>query len=99
MRLPNVVAAWGQTREVAQAVEVREQVSVDELLISALLRQARGNSGTPISAQVTGALESCAGLVGHAFAAAEVHGPELGNLGAVARDYADDRAGVDSARR
>ena len=99
MRLPNVVAAWGQTREVAQAVEVREQVSVDQLLISALLRQARGNSGTPISAQVTGALESCAGLVGHAFAAAEVHGPEWATSALSPRDYADDRAGVDSAWR
>ena len=74
-----VVTAWDnghRTREVAPAVEVREQVGYTDALVSALLRQVRGNNGTPITAQVTGALESCAGLVGHAFAAAEVHGPE-----------------------
>ena len=57
-------------------LETRADSSYTDALVSALQRNAQGRVANPSSPYATGALETCAGLVGRAFAAAEITGPE-----------------------
>ena len=51
--------------------------SYTDALVSALQRHSQGRVANPSSPYATAALETCAGLVCRAFAAAEITGPEI----------------------
>ena len=63
------------SRLVSEELETRES-SYTDALVSALQRNAQGRTANPAAPTATAALETCVGLVGRAFAAAEVGGPE-----------------------
>ena len=54
-----------------------ESAGYTDALVTALIRQASGNAGSPITYIATAALESVAGVVGRAFAAADVSGDPM----------------------
>ena len=64
------------SRQVSEQLEVRES-SYTDALVAALQRNAQGRTANPAAPTATAALETCVGLVGRAFAAAEVDGPEI----------------------
>ena len=51
--------------------------SYTDALVAALQRNAQGRVANPSSPYATAALETCAGLIGRAFAAAEIAGPGI----------------------
>ena len=57
-----------------QKTENYESTGYTDALIASLIRAAGGNAGNPITTVATAALESVAGVVGRAFAAAEISG-------------------------
>lgn len=63
-------------RLVSEELETRES-SLTDTVVQAIQRQAQGRVANPASPYATAALETCAGLIGRAFAAAEVDGPEV----------------------
>ena len=60
-----------------EELETRADTSYTDALVSALQRNAQGRVANPSSPMATAALETCAGLIGRAFAAAEITGPEI----------------------
>ena len=58
-------------------LETRADSSYTDALVAALQRNAQGRVANPSSPYATASLETCAGLVGRAFAAAEITGPEI----------------------
>ena len=70
---PNVATLTARIAE----LETRADSSYTDTLVAALQRRAQGRVANPSSPYATAALESCAGLVGRAFAAAEITGPEI----------------------
>ena len=64
------------SRLVSLELETRES-SYTDALVQALQRNAQGRVANPAAPTATAALETCVGLVGRAFAAAEVAGPEI----------------------
>ena len=63
-------------RERIGELETRADTSYTDALVAALQKQAQGRVRNPASPTATGALETCAGLIGRAFAAAEIGGPD-----------------------
>ena len=59
------------------ATENYQDTSYTDALVTALIRQARGRTAGVSLISETGALESAAGLVGRAFMACEVQGPDV----------------------
>ena len=57
-------------------LETRADSSYTDALVSAIQKGAQGRVANPSSPMATAALETCAGLVGRAFAAAEITGPD-----------------------
>lgn len=65
----------GLQQQVAD-LETRADSSYTDSLVSALLRQARGQSANPALVSATSAMEACAGKIGLSFAACEISGPD-----------------------
>ena len=71
---PNVATLTARISE----LETRAaDTSYTDALVASLQRHAQGRVANPSSPYATAALETCAGLVGRAFAAAEITGPEI----------------------
>ena len=62
-------------RLVSEQLEIRES-SYTDTLIQAIQRNSQGRVANPANPTATAALETCVGLIGRAFAAAEITGPE-----------------------
>ena len=65
------------TARIADLETRAADTSYTDALVAALQRHAQGRVANPSSPYATGALETCAGLVGRAFAAAEINGPDV----------------------
>ena len=70
---PNVATLTARISE----LETRADTSYTDALVAALQRNAQGRVANPSSPTATAALETCSGLIGRAFAAAEITGPEI----------------------